>query len=283
MKNKYFKMGLVGILILVFGMGGYYALSQNAKKVELVKENNLKQLNDGFEGEKLDSKWKIFDPHESLDFKMMDAENDKKSSDHLEFFSSEGGWWFFSKGPFIYQEVTGDFLVTSRIHIKGVKGEMPGGQWTLSGMLVREKNEAASSLENWTYLMIGTGYTDSQVVDMKNTIKSESEFDVGPLLGEWVTLGMFRLGDTLIGAYKPDGGEWTIHTKYFQNPFSETVQVGMANLGNWDKEIQCDILGYYDFMNFYKVAINGNTKELLKEDKEGVYSNLLEILNQIDK
>ena len=78
----------------------------------------------------------------------------------LEIEPWTSGWYAEFHAPFLYREISGDFLVTTRIAANGLATEVPTSAWSLAGLMVREPRRVAPAdwqprAENWLFLTTG--------------------------------------------------------------------------------------------------------------------------------
>src|SRR3954470_2308219 len=88
-------------------------------------------------------------------------------------------WWVDGTRAFyLYKPVTGDFVVTARLHVTGRDGPTPTADWSLSGLLVRRATDNRAQ-ENWVSLRIGRrGGKD--VFERKTTVAGTSTLVLSP-------------------------------------------------------------------------------------------------------
>lgn len=246
---------------------------QSTAWVELSKSNDLMSKNDDFTEIGLHDKWHVFDPYNSLDLKF--------SNDALEFYASRGGWYFSNIGPFVYQEVDGNFLVTSRLQVKGIKTNSPKFFWSLAGIMVRQPNPDQMK-ENWIYTMLGTDMNHKYVIDQKNTVLDRSDFTVYLVEDTWVTLAMIRIGDYLLSAYKLDNEDWNLLKKYKREDFQDKLEVGISNISDWEVQNESDVVGVFDWIKFYRIDVIEDLNEKVVNHESEVDQYILEILKGLD-
>src|SRR5690349_17036455 len=64
-------------------------------------------------------------------------------------------WWVDGTRAFyLYKPVSGDFVVTARLHVTGRDGPVPTADWSLSGLLVRRPTDDRGK-ESWVSFRIG--------------------------------------------------------------------------------------------------------------------------------
>lgn len=166
----------------------------------------------------------------------------------LELEPWTSGWYADFHGPFLHREVTGDFLVTTRIRAKGRAGDTPASTWSLAGLMVREPRDVAPSDweprgENWLFITTGVaGRVDVPVYETKTTVNSRSNLKLRRAPTGWVELGIARLGPSFFLLARDGGGQWRVHERFFRMDLPRTVQVGLVAYTDWDSaaELQRD-------------------------------------------
>lgn len=157
----------------------------------------------------------------------------------LEIEPWTSGWYAEFHAPFLHREVTGDFLVTTRIAANGLQGEVPDSTWSLAGLMVREPRAVTPATwepraENW--LFITTGVADRvgrPVYESKTTVNSRSNLKLRPAPAGWVELGVARLGPSFFLLVREDG-TWRVHERFYRMDLPRTVQVGLVAYTDWD-------------------------------------------------
>ena len=195
---------------------------------------DLSTMNDEFNGASLDSKWTRYDQRYGWPDKLkkFDVGSVVAGSLHLEPFDS--AWVRDRSAPFLFQTVEGDFDVRARVRVRGANGEVPGGTWSLGGLMARIPNGLDAKTweprrENWHFITTGVGLERGQpVTETKGTYNSYSSLKLRPFQPGWVELRLVRVGMTLFALARPDGAEeWQVRDRFYRmepNPF---IQVGL--------------------------------------------------------
>jgi hypothetical protein len=158
----------------------------------------------------------------------------------LEIEPWTSGWYAEFHAPFLHREVTGDFLVTTRIAANGLTGEIPASTWSLAGLMAREPRAVTPSDwqprgENW--LFITTGIADRAgrpVYETKTTVNSRSNLKLRPAPSGWVELGIARLGPSFFLLVKDHAGQWRVQERFHRMDLPRTLQVGLVAYTDWD-------------------------------------------------
>lgn len=149
----------------------------------------------------------------------------------LAIVPGSGAWWAGYHGVYLFKEVAGDFVVTTRVKVTGRDGGEPKNIWTISGLLVRTPADGTAPREqrkeNWIYLMTGRGPEEARVIDAKSTVNGINAWDVTPAQAGWYELRFARLGPLFVALCRPDGGQWMVRRRMWRADFPEAVQVGI--------------------------------------------------------
>ncbi len=144
------------------------------------------------------------------------------------------GWYADYHAPFVFKEVTGDFSVTTRLKISGLRTDIPETTWSLSGIMIRAPRNISPkdwepNGENWMFLTTGFANDLNQpVFETKTTINSTSRLKLHPNKLDWVSLKIVRNGGTFTLFYRYDDlNDWNKIETFQRNDLPETLQVGL--------------------------------------------------------
>ena len=151
---------------------------------------------------------------------------------HLEPY--HGAWVRDLNAPFLFREVGGDFDVRARVRVRGRDSEVPGGTWSLGGLMARVPNRTTAEAwsrrgENWHFITTGVGQAPGQpMTETKGTYNSYSSLKLRPFGTGWVELRLVRVGMVLIALARPDGGgPWEVRDRFYRMENNPTMQVGL--------------------------------------------------------
>ncbi len=173
-------------------------------------------------------------------------------------------WYADWRGPMAFKEVTGDFVITSEIHISDrddIGGsdadDVPNdGAFSLGGVMVRTPrditnpatdwapgngaDDGTNNGENYVFLSFGYAYSNgaSQFgLEVKTTRNSASNLEVTSLGPDanTITVQTARIGNSIITLYQLPGQDWQVHRRYSRPDMPETLQVGMVTYTDWEK------------------------------------------------
>lgn len=223
------------LLCLMTALLSFGVLAQNAQT------DDLQGLSDEFTDEKSLANWKQF--HEAEGWMTMTKTLDvnKTGAGNLYFEPTVSGWYEDFHGAFLFKEVTGDFLATTRLKVSGKTGELPTALWSLAGLMVREARPGVTKDswnphgENWLFFTTGIAEPAGQpVFETKSTANSRSNLKLRPAKTGWVELGIARVRSAFIMLYRYDGEtKWTVQERFHRRDMKRTVQVGINAYSDW--------------------------------------------------
>ncbi len=192
---------------------------------------DLASLSDEFDSPASFKTWKNLADTERLPNRVEKIDIGTTAPGQLTIVPRSGAWWAGYHGIFLFKEVTGDFIVTTRLKVTGKTGGEPSVIWTISGLLLRAPVGLTVPLEqrkeNWIYLMTGRGPGADRVVDSKSTLASENSWDITPAQPGWYELRIARLGPLFVSMCRQDGGDWVLRKRIFRADLPETLQAGI--------------------------------------------------------
>lgn len=164
--------------------------------------------------------------------KALDVGRTDPGSLHLEPHHS--AWVRDLSAPFLFREVSGDFDVTARVRVRGAGGAVPGGTWSLGGLMARVPNGLtarrwAPRAENWHFITTGVGHVAGEtMIETKSTFNSYSSLKLRPAPNGWIELRLVRVGMAIIALARPEGEtEWRVRDRYYRMENNPMMQVGL--------------------------------------------------------
>lgn len=154
-------------------------------------------------------------------------------------------WYEDYAGAFAFKEVTGDFVVTTRLTVRdtdaGDADDIPGRQFDLAGLLARAPRDITPATwttggENYVFVALGNGQrpNESFQVEAKTTQDSVSDLELRDVPAGAGLLQIARIGDAFVTLYRPDGGEWSVFRRHDRPDLPDTLQVGMHAYTDWE-------------------------------------------------
>jgi hypothetical protein len=194
---------------------------------------DLSAMNDEFGGRSLDPKWTLF--HRRFGWadmlKTLDVGASVPGALHLQPFDS--AWVRDKVAPFLFQTVEGDFDVRARVRVRSAGRAVPGGTWSLGGLMARVPNGKSAAdwepfRENWHFITTGVGLErGAPVTETKGTYNSYSSLKLRPFGSGWVELRLVRVGMTLFALARPQGGKWQVRDRFYRMEPNPNMQVGL--------------------------------------------------------
>ena len=153
-------------------------------------------------------------------------------------------WFYDYVGPFLFQRVEGNFMVTTRINVSGRDAPMPSTAYSLAGLLARRpRSDApfvadsawAKDRESYVFLVTGsTGEPGAPKIETKSAVRSRPIVKHYPReTNGWIRLRLVRLDQTIIALYRRPGDDWQIHERFYRPDLPGTLQVGLMAYGDY--------------------------------------------------
>lgn len=208
-------------------------LSLLAATPAFAAQDDLASLSDEFDGSEL-SGWTRFDQAYGWPdkIKALDVGVTTPGALHLEPHHS--AWVRDLNAPFLFREVTGDFDVRARVRVRGANGAVPGGTWSLGGLMARVPNRLSAErwaprAENWHFITTGVGHVaGEQMTETKSTYNSYSSLKLRPFATGWVELRLVRAGMVLVALARPEGeARWQVRDRFYRMENNPAMQVGL--------------------------------------------------------
>ncbi|MEO7329794.1 MAG: hypothetical protein ABI193_14545 [Minicystis sp.] len=164
------------------------------------------------------------------------------------------GWYAEHRGPFLYKDVTGNFLVAARVSagVLAGPGTAPTRTFNTAGLMARKPGAAPA---NW--LLIDVGFQDPNDAAIGNITLGalgKRTLDGVTARTPWPGshqgwLGICRIGDTFALIHKLDGELSATLLEQVDRPdLGATIQVGVVT-GSWVPQ-QRDVVGRFDSVHF---------------------------------
>lgn len=197
-------------------------------------QNDLAAFNDEFDGAVLGADWQMF--HEAYGWpdKIRTIDVGRTVPGALHLAPHHSAWVRDLNAPFLFRSVEGDFDMRARVRVRGLGGAIPGGTWSLGGLMARVPNGVTAAtwrprVENWHFITTGVGHEPGRVMtETKGTYNSYSSLRLRPYQDGWVELRLVRVGMALFAMVRPDGGgPWEVRDRFYRMENSPIMQVGL--------------------------------------------------------
>ena len=199
--------------------------------------DDLAALSDEFASGASLRRWTQF--HEAERWPSMVRRLEVRRGGELYLEPHTSGWYADFHAPFMYREVTGDFVVTARLRADGIGGGVPTSQWSLAGLMARAPRTVTRETwtpngENWVFVTAGVAEEPGvPVFETKTTVNSRSRLRLHPAREGWVELRITRVGAAFELATRSDGEPWVVRDRFDRPDLPATLQVGLNAYTDW--------------------------------------------------
>lgn len=149
------------------------------------------------------------------------------------------GWFEDMIGGHVYREVSGDFMITTRLNVTGTNSTLPQTEFSLAGLMVRAPRDLTAEnwqrgKENWMFLSVGTATpAGTPQLEIKTTQNSQSVLKImndepGPQ-----ELRIVRSTNIFYLLQRPVGGEWKIVDEFIRPDLPQKLWVGVTAYADW--------------------------------------------------
>jgi len=191
-------------------------------------------ISDEFNGTVLSPDWQIFHARFGWPNKLkaLSVGNTTRGALHLEPYHS--AWVRDLNAPFVFKTIQGDFDVRARVRMRGKDGSLPGGTWSLGGLMARVPNGLTAATweprrENWHFITTGVGHEPAKpMIETKSTYNSYSSLRLRPAPTGWLELRLVRVGMALFAFARAEGEtRWQLSDRFYRMERSPYMQVGL--------------------------------------------------------
>ncbi|WP_027482980.1 hypothetical protein [Deinococcus pimensis] len=213
---------------------------------------DLTALDDEFDDATSLARWQRHDVVEGWPSQWKALDVNTTSPGHLYVEPYSSAWFAGMRAPYLFKEVTGDFVVTARVLASGRATPVPTAGWSLLGLMIRQPRPSvtpdtwSSSGENWVFLTVGTADdVGAPQIEDKSTTNGASSLRTRPGRAGWVELRVARIGRSVLLLRRFDGEGWAVHRRLDRPNLGVTLQVGVnAYTDNDSLGVVNDALAY---------------------------------------
>jgi len=236
--------------------------------------DTLQPLGDEFNNAATFARWQDIDQVEGWGVSSDEAADiNTTTPGHFRIVPKAMGWFMHLRGVLFFKDVTGDFVVTTRLRVLSRHNpanplEVPNRQYSLTGIFLHEPrpyitqagpnpyrtdavwppaaygSDYVPNTENYIFLSYGTaGNAGTRQFEIKTTLNSNSilyfnSTGINQASNEaWMQL--IRVGNTVVCLRKySEAGQWIVENRYpnADHPFpafGATLQVGLTAYTDW--------------------------------------------------
>jgi hypothetical protein len=201
-----------------------------------VLADDLSRFDDEFERrDALGEGWTVFHERFGWPDKIRHLDIGRTTDGALNLQPYDSAWVRDLYAPFLYRVIEGDFDVRARVRVRGGDSDIPGGTWSLGGLLARVPNASAAAgwqprRGNWHFITTGVGHVrGEQMTETKGTYNSYSSLKLRPFPTGWVELRLVRVGMSLVALARPDGeSAWQVRDRWYRMEQQPLMQVGLV-------------------------------------------------------
>lgn len=152
-------------------------------------------------------------------------------------------WYQNYRGPLVFKEVSGDYVVTTSVHTTGRDGvSVPSASFSLAGIMIRRPRGITPATwtpggEDYIFLSVGRGNSNPHdwQFEVKTTDDSASTLFLSPSPSPMATIQIARLGEYVITLRRQLGENWQIHRRFHRDDFPAQMQVGLVAYTDYGK------------------------------------------------
>lgn len=240
-RSGVFALGLASALVPGPGLRpGPEARGAVAAHVAAASRDELATLSDEFTSRGSLAGWRHFHAAEGWPSMVRRIEVRPEGSGELYLEPYTSGWYADFHAPFLYKDVTGDFVVSARLRADAIAGGVPRSAWSLAGLMVRAARAVTPATwtpggENWLFITAGVADDVRQpVLETKTTVGSRSTLRLHPVPAGWVELRIQRTGAAFELASRHDGEPWVVRARFARPDLPPTLQVGLNAYTDWN-------------------------------------------------
>ena len=235
--------------------------------------SDIKSLSDEFDQPATLSNWKQIWQTENWSANQL--QKCAIENGNLVLMPYSSSWYQDYRGVLLYKEVSGDFVVTTKVTSTGRDGQSaPRSDYSLGGIMVRTPRQDDARTwrpgqENYIFLSIGTADRPGNFqFEVKTTERSVSTLEKSMASSGEALLQFIRVGRSIV-LLKKQGGNWSVHKRYDRGDMPSTLQVGFTVYTDWNSVSQMtpiqqnntvirggrpDLISKFDFMRFARPA-----------------------------
>ena len=197
------------------------------------QNGNLESLSDDFTRQENLSRWRHVYREEGTRANQLERLGVRDGWLHMVPYAST--WYRDYRGVLLFKPVSGDFVVTTRVRVRGRNGAIPQSPFSLAGIMVRAPRQGGwqPGRENYVFLSLGAAdRPGSFQLEVKTTVNSDSQLQITPATSGEALLQVARVGPDIVMLLRQSAG-WIVHRRYRRPDFPHTLQVGLTCYTDW--------------------------------------------------
>lgn len=245
-----------------------YAQTEILEDRQLLAADDLTDLNDDFEDASTLANWQRIYQTEGWGADQLEVwDINNTQAGKMVFAPHTTVWYEDYRGPLVYKEISGDFVVTTQVQItdrdeigdSDLDDVPSGSQFSLAGLMIRTprnitdpaldwsegsmQDDGTNDGENYVFLSLGWGNSgDEFQLETKSTRNSDSDLTLQSMgYNGVINLQIARIGETVYTLYQIPGEEWVLNSSEHRPDMPETLQVGMVAYTDWEKANDFDV------------------------------------------
>lgn len=219
---------------------------------------SISTLSDEFRDSASLGEWKQHDAIEGWPSQLLALDVNTTSPGHLYMEPFTSVWYAGFRAPFLFKEVSGNFVVTTRVLVSGRAAAFPEGHGSLSGLLIRQPRSGPAETwrpEDENYVSLTTGRASGPggggpALEITVTTRGHSQLEWQQSRDAWVELQVAHIGPNCLLLFRFEGEGWLV--SHLNEPavlgryggmsrglivhpgIGTTLQVGVTAMTDWD-------------------------------------------------
>ncbi len=199
-------------------------------------QDDISSLSDEFENPATLRNWsRVFETERMGADQLSQFDINRTRSGWMTMVPHASSWYQDYRGVLVYKEVSGDFVITTRVNaMNRAQNGPPRSSYSLAGIMIRTPREVTPQTwrpggENYIFLSLGAATRPGQFAfEVKTTINSRSNLQVTPTSTSTALIQVIRIGQDFALLKKEGSQPWTVHQRYSRPDMPETLQVGLT-------------------------------------------------------
>lgn len=210
--------------------------------------NPLSQYSDEFDFNYTTNQWSRVNQTEGWNVEHLEIWNVNQTQPSRMVMQPYTSTWYANwRGPMVYKQITGNFAITTQIHISDLDDsdadDIPSSNYSLGGLMIRTptgitnpETDWSSGIENYVFLSLGHGVGSQPQFEVKTTINGNSQLELTSSNGYTTAdIQIARINNAVITLLRLPNQDWQVHRRFERTDMPDTLQVGLVTYSDWDK------------------------------------------------